>query len=219
MDDPEKDEEDSGLVAVGGDLRPQTLLAAYRRGVFPWPIEGMPLTWFSPPERALLEWKNLHIPRSLAKAERQSGFVYSINRAFNSVIERCSKLPRPGQSGTWITPAMVRAYQELHRLGHAHSVEAWQDQNLVGGLYGVEVDGAFAGESMFYLRPNASKLSLLFLMRHLHKKGLDWIDIQMMTPHLEALGATVLSRTEFLKKLERTRSRGLKLFESPQSQT
>jgi leucyl/phenylalanyl-tRNA--protein transferase len=203
---------DDGLVAVGGDLRPETLMTAYRQGIFPWPIEGWPLTWFSPARRAVLEFERLHVARSLAREMRRTPLRFTIDRAFDRVIESCARIPRAHEDGTWITPQMVRAYCELHRRGHAHSVEAWEGGELVGGLYGVDADGAFAGESMFYLRPNASKLALLFLVEHLRARGLDWIDVQVMTPHMRALGAREIARDLFLEKLSATRRRGHRLF-------
>ena len=200
---------------MGGSLQPENVLAAYRRGIFPWPIEGLPLVWFSPQERAILEFSDLHVPRSLARERRIAGLSFSIDRDFSSVIRACARVPRAGESGTWITPEVIRSYTELHRRGYVHSVEAWAGDELVGGLYGVDADGAFAGESMFYLRPNASRLALLFLIEHLSARGLDWIDIQMMTPHMRMLGAKVISRDLFLEKLAQTRERRLKLFDAP----
>jgi leucyl/phenylalanyl-tRNA--protein transferase len=205
---------EEGIVALGGHLSTENLLRAYRLGIFPWPIDGLPLPWFCPPERAILEFKDLHVSRSLRYARNRTAFRFTINRDFPAVIAACASTPRPEQEGTWITPQIVRAYCELNRLGHAHSVEVWEEARLVGGIYGVEVDGAFGGESMFYLRPNASKLALLFLIEKLGASGLDWMDVQMMTPHMEALGARLVPREEFLEKLEQTRARGLKLFAS-----
>jgi leucyl/phenylalanyl-tRNA--protein transferase len=201
-----------GIVAVGGNLHPQTLLAAYRRGIFPWPADGYPMLWFSPPERAILELADLHVPRSLVRAKRQSSLELTIDRAFPQVIRSCAETTRPDQDGTWITTEVIIAYIRFHQLGHAHSIEAWRDGRLVGGVYGVDVDGAFAAESMFYREPNASKLALLHLVDHLRARGLDWLDIQVVTPHMERLGAKEISREEFLRKLEATRQRGLKLF-------
>lgn len=201
-----------GLVAVGGDLRPETLLAAYRQGIFPWPAEDLPLLWFSPAERAVLEFADLHVPRSLRRAGRQTALEFTLDVAFPAVIAACAGVARPGQPGTWITPAMERAYVRLHRLGIAHSVEAWRDGKLVGGLYGVDVDGAFAAESMFYRETNASKLALLRLIEHLAARGLDWLDVQVLTPHVARLGGKVIGREVFLCRLERTRARGLRLF-------
>jgi len=208
-----RDTTPEGIVAVGGNLEPQNLLQAYRAGIFPWPMEGWPLAWFCPPERAVLDFAHLHIPRRLARESRRAPFSFSIDGNFRGVIEACAGVTRAGEAGTWITPQVVRAYTELHRLGHAHSVEACEGGRLVGGLYGVDADGAFAGESMFYLRPNASKLALLHLVEHLRRRGLDWIDIQVMTPHMDALGARLISRDEFLARLAATRARGLRLFD------
>ena len=203
-----------GIVALGGDLQPENVLEAYRRGIFPWPIEGWPLTWFCPQERAILEFSDLHIPRRLLRERRRTALRFTIDADFRRVIRACASITRNGESGTWITPAVIRSYTELHRRGYVHSVEAWEDDALVGGLYGVDADGAFAGESMFYLRPNASRLALLHLIEHLCARGLDWMDIQMMTPHMEAFGAKLVSRDRFLEKLAQTRSRRLKLFET-----
>lgn len=203
-----------GVVALGGDLHPDSLYLAYRQGIFPWPHEGLPLLWFCPPERAILEFARLHVPRSLAKERRRTALTFTLDRAFDQVIEGCRRARRPGQDGTWITPPMLRAYRAFHRLGHAHSAEAWDGETLVGGIYGVAVEGAFSGESMFTSRPNASKLALLHLLDHLAARGLDWIDIQQMTPHMAALGATRVSRDAFLLRLAETQARGLQLFDS-----
>lgn len=211
--DPRLASADADIMALGGTLSTENLLRAYRRGIFPWPSEGVPLPWFCPTERAILEFKDLHLPRSLRHARNRSTLRFSFNQAFPSVIRACALALRAGETGTWITRGMVRAYCELNELGYAHSVEAWEGEALVGGLYGVGVDGAFGGESMFYLRPNASKLALLFLIEHLKARGLEWMDIQMMTPHMEALGARLITRDTFLAKLDETRARGLKLFE------
>jgi len=199
-------------VAVGGQPEPEFLVEAYRRGIFPWPVEGYPLLWFCPPERAVLEFERLHIPRSLARERRRTKLTFTVDRAFERVIRACATARRAHEEGTWITPAMIRGYTKLHRLGRAHSVEAWEGGELVGGVYGVDAGGAFAGESMFHLRPNASKLALLSLVEHLGGRGLDWLDVQVMTPHVEALGARLIPRDEFLDKLARTLARGLRLF-------
>lgn len=201
-----------GVVAVGGDLHPRTLMLAYRQGIFPWPVEGYPLLWFCPGQRAVLDFAELHVSRSLAREQRRSRLRFTTDQDFRAVINHCARVPRPGQDGTWITPEIVAAYCELHRLGHAHSVEAWDGGELAGGIYGVDAGGAFGGESMFYLRPNASKLALLHLVGHLRGRGLEWLDVQVMTPHMRALGARLISRDLFLERLARTRARGLKLF-------
>ena len=210
--DPREATED-GVVAVGGRPEPALLEEAYARGIFPWPVEGYPLLWFSPPERALLFFDELHVPRSLARERRRTRLTFTIDRDFRGVIEACAAVARAHETGTWITPWMIRGYREFHRRGRAHSVEAWEGKELVGGLYGVDAGGAFAGESMFHLRPNASKLALLHLVEHLRARGLGWLDIQVMTPHMEALGARLVPREEFLDLLARTQARGLKLFD------
>ena len=207
------DATNEGLVAAGGDLETDTLLEAYRQGIFPWPVAGIkPMLWFCPPERAILDFKRLHVARSLAKISKRAPFRLSIDEDFAAGISACAATPRAHERGTWITRQMIRAYCRFHEEGHAHSVEAWEGTELVGGLYGVDVDGVFTGESMFYRRPYASKLALLFLIEHLAARGLDWIDIQVLTPHMEALGAHVISREAFLRRLSATRQRGLRIF-------
>ncbi len=201
-----------GIVAVGARPDPELLAEAYAAGIFPWPVEGYPLLWFSPPERALLFFEELHVPRSLARERRRTRLTFSTDRAFERVIRACAGVERAHEDGTWITPDMIRGYTELHRLGRAHSVEAWEGDSLTGGIYGVDAGGAFAGESMFYLKPNASKLALLRLVEHLSGRGLAWLDIQVMTPHMHALGAKLIPRDEFLDRLDTELSRGLTLF-------
>lgn len=201
-----------GILAIGGDLHPESLLLAYRSGIFPWPVEGLGLAWFCPEKRGILRFDQLHLPRSLKRAAKQAPYTFTFDTAFSEVIRSCAAVPRPGQRGTWITTGILRAYQTFHHLGYAHSVEAWEGETLVGGVYGVAIDGAFAGESMFHLRPNASKLALLHLFSHLRSRGLEWVDIQMVTPHMEALGAEEINREEFLRLLAETRAQGLKLF-------
>lgn len=215
VDHPDPD----GVVAVDGELSHSNLLEAYGLGIFPWPTEVRVsqrgpaisvLLWFCPPERAILEYAALRISKSLEKARRRvakSGELrFSENEAFREVMKACAEVPRPGQSGSWITDEMLEAYCGLHDAGHAHSVEAWDsDGKLVGGVYGVEVDGIFSAESMFHRVDNASKLALLHLMDRLHARGIEWIDIQMMTPHLEKLGARALSRRDYLSLLQRSR--------------
>ena len=200
------------IAAVGGDLTPETVLHAYRRGIFPWPVEGLPLLWFSPRERAILEFDALHVARRLARTRRRTALRFTVDSAFPAVIRACAGALRPGPQGTWITPEIITAYTDLHRFGFAHSVEAWRDDTLVGGLYGLDVDGAFAAESMFRREPDASKLALLHLVDHLRAGGLGWIDVQMLTPHLERLGARAIPRERFLRLLAETRARRLRPF-------
>jgi len=206
--DPE--ESIDGIVALGGPLTATNLLRAYARGIFPWPIDEYIVPWCCPEERGILEFDELHIPRRLARTRHK--FTFTIDRAFPRVINYCATVKRKHESGTWITDQMIWAYCDLQREGHAHSVEVWEGAELVGGLYGVDAGGSFAGESMFSLRSNASKLALLFLIEHLKERGLDWIDIQMVSPHLEALGAKVVARADFLEKLAATQKRNLTLF-------
>lgn len=211
---PEPEPEDeSGLVAFNVPLTAANLFAAYRRGIFPWPHEqGAPIPWVSPDPRAVLEFDRLRVPRSLAKVRRNCGWTFTVDRAFPAVIAACATAPRTGQSGTWILPAMREGYTSLHRAGGAHSVEVWEGDKLVGGLYGVDPGGVFVGESMFRLRPNASKLALLHLVDHLAARGSRWIDIQQLTPHMEAFGAHEIPRLEYLGRLVEALRRGLLLF-------
>lgn len=200
------------IVAIGDDLRPGTLMEAYRRGIFPWPTEEIPLPWFSPKRRAILRFDEIHVSRSLGRARSMKTFRFTIDGDFRGVIRGCAEAPRPGQEGTWIFPEIVEAYERLHELGHAHSAEAWDGEELVGGIYGIDMGGAFGGESMFYRRPNASKLALLHLADHLASRGLQWMDIQVMTPHMDAMGAVEIPRAKFLDLLRATQARGLVLF-------
>lgn len=205
------------IVALGGNLEPETLMQAYRSGVFPWPADDLPLLWFCPRERAILEFDALHLGASLARARRRTELRFTIDTAFHEVIRRCASEPRPGQDGTWITDDMIEAYGRLHDLDIAHSVEAWRGEHLVGGVYGVDADGSFSAESMFYHEPYASRLALLHLIDHLRSGGATWIDIQVMTPHMERLGARNVPRREFLERLRRTRARRLTLFQPRQA--
>src|SRR6185295_18927645 len=201
-----------GIVALGGSLTTTNLLRAYCKGIFPWPINEHIVPWCCPEERGILEFKDLHISRSLARARRKTTFDFTIDQSFLQVITSCAIVERKFESGTWITPQMIAAYNDLHKAGHAHSVEVWGGTELVGGVYGVDGCGSFSGESMFALRPNASKLALLFLIDHLKSRGLDWMDIQMLTPHMETMGASTIPRDEFLERLAMTQKRKLVLF-------
>ena len=209
--DPARSQFD-GVVGFGDNLTTTNLLRAYRRGIFPWPFNEHQVPWCCPEERAILEFSELHIPRRLERVRRHNRFHFTVDKAFPEVIRNCATVERKDQSGTWITRRMVKAYCELHQLGHAHSVEVWDGDEIVGGLYGVDAGGVFAGESMFSYRSNASKLALLFLIEHLQQRGSDWLDVQVMSPHLEALGAKEIVREEFLRKLAETQARNLVLF-------
>ncbi|GAB4463152.1 MAG: leucyl/phenylalanyl-tRNA--protein transferase [Armatimonadaceae bacterium] len=201
------------VVAWGANLHPETLRRAYRMGIFPWPHANMPLPWFCPDPRAVLEFDRLHIPESLEKARRKSSFTITIDTAFAEVIAACATVPRNGQDGTWITPVIQRAYCRLHQRGEAHSVEVWDaDGHLVGGLYGVDAGGLFTGESMFHRASNTSKLALLHLIEHLSARGADFIDIQQLTPHMARLGAHEIPRPEFLDRLAAAQQQNRRLF-------
>jgi leucyl/phenylalanyl-tRNA---protein transferase len=186
-----------GLVAVGGDLRPQTLLHAYRRGVFPWFGDGDPICWWSPDPRAVFELDHFHLPRRLRRTIRSGRFTITVNRAFGGVIRGCADR----EEGTWLTASMIEAYERLHRLGHAHSVEAWEGGELAGGVYGVALGGLFAGESMFHRRRDASKVALVHLVERLRQRGFQLFDIQMLTEHTARLGAVEIPRAEYLSRL------------------
>lgn len=191
----------NGLLAVGGDLSPERLVAAYRRGIFPWYEEGQPLLWWSPDPRTVVPPSKVHVSRSMRKFLRKCPLRITFDQDFVAVIRACAE-PREYTQDTWITPAMQRAYTDLHRRGHAHSVEVWEDGILVGGLYGVALGKAFFGESMFSRRSNASKTAFLALARHLDKLGCELIDCQMPTDHLDSLGARQLSRGDFIAALQ-----------------
>jgi len=201
------------IIGFGGEMSVENLRNAYRRGIFPWQIEGLPLPWFCPEQRAVLEFSELHIPRTLQKEWRKANFTFTIDKDFRQVIENCAKSNRNGEAGTWITVDFIRSYCKFNEIANAHSVEVWDSSgNLVGGLYGVDAGGVFCGESMFFLRPNASKLALLFLIEHLKTRGATWLDTQVMTPHFEVFGAKEIARAKFLDKLEETQKQHLKLF-------
>jgi len=200
------------VIAIGDDLRVETLRDAYRHGIFPWPHEELTLPWFSPRRRTVIFFDELHVGRTLRKSQRRSGFTYSIDRAFEQIIGACADSPRGEETGTWIGPDIIAAYTKLHHSGDAHSVEVWNGAQLIGGLYGVDAGGVFTGESMFHRVPDASKLALLFLIEHLRERGSPWIDCQVTTPHMAALGAREISRNRFLDMLAEQQSRGLSLF-------
>lgn len=191
----------NGLLAVGGELTLKWLLAAYRSGVFPWFDDDRgPILWWSPDPRAVLIPAEIRISRRLARRMRNGGFTVTLDQAFNQVVKGCAG-PRPGATGTWITPQMKRAYQRLHRSGYAHSCEVWLDEELVGGVYGISLGEMFFGESMFFREPDASKVALVSLVRQIERWGFSLLDCQVMNPHLRSLGAREISRSEFLERL------------------
>lgn len=190
-----------GLVGVGGDLRPDTLLEAYQKGIFPWEGE-QPIPWFSPDPRMILEPADFRSPRSLEKRARNAGFEVRFDTSFKRVMRACAGVPRPGQPGTWITEGMVDSYGVLHQRGVGHSVEVWHGDRLVGGLYGLAMGRAFFGESMFHVERDASKLALRALCLRLVKAGYHFVDCQQDTSHLRSMGAFTVTRAEYLDRLE-----------------
>jgi leucyl/phenylalanyl-tRNA--protein transferase len=190
-----------GVVAVGGDFQAERLLLAYSSGIFPWPMEGYPLLWFSPDPRFVLIPSRAHLHRSLRKRMRKSPYRITADTAFGRVIRACGQVERPGQGGTWVTPELVRGYEELFARGIAHSVEAWHEEELVGGLYGVSLGAVFFGESMFAIAPDASKVAFATLLGNLVHWGFALVDCQVHTEHLERFGAEEWPRPLFLQVL------------------
>ena len=190
-----------GLLAVGGDLRPERLLAAYAEGIFPWYDDRSPILWWSPDPRLVLAPRELHVSRSLARTLRRGTYRVTADEAFARVIRRCAEKGRPGQRGTWITAEMIDAYCELHRLGFAHSFEAWEGDALVGGLYGVSLGTVFFGESMFADARDASKVAFSRGVGWLAAEGFELVDCQVRTEHLVSLGAREIPRAEFLRRV------------------
>lgn len=190
-----------GIVAVGGNLSPGMLLSAYRQGIFPWFSKDEPILWWSPDPRFVLFPQELHLSRSLRRRLNGGSYRVAFDTRFAEVIEACGAVPRPGQDGTWIGPAIIEGYRELHRLGWAHSAEAYLGERLVGGLYGVSIGSIFFGESMFSLEPDASKVAFARLLERLIALGVTLVDCQVYTPHLERFGARDIARSEFLELL------------------
>lgn len=194
--------EADGLLGVGGDLHPGRLLLGYANGIFPWYSSGQPILWFSPDPRYVLYPSKIHVGRSLRKRIRRGDYEIRLDTAFADVIRACRQKQRPGQRGTWITDDMETAYNALHQMGYAHSAEAWQDGELVGGLYGVGLGGLFSGESMFTHASDASKVAFVWLTRQLDQWGTEIIDCQIQTDHLERFGAQDLPRQNYLELLQ-----------------
>jgi leucyl/phenylalanyl-tRNA--protein transferase len=209
-----------GLLAIGGDLRPDRLLEAYRHGIFPWYHDDQPILWWSPDPRAVLFPARLHVPRSVEKMIRREAFTITFDQRFRDVMVECAG-PRPQypEGGTWITPAMINAYTTLHNMGYAHSIEAWVDGRLVGGVYGVAIGGAFFAESMFTRVDNASKVALVRLVRQLHAWGFRIMDCQQASPNAMRFGAEEIPRRMFIERLEEALAlpdrRGLWRFDHP----
>lgn len=190
-----------GLLAFGGDLHPGRLLNAYRNGIFPWPVEGQPLLWWAPDPRMVRATGGCPLSRRMRRSLRTNRWRLSADSAFSAVMTACADSPRRDQPGTWISPEMIDAYCELHRLGHAHSVEVWDEERLVGGIYGVQCGRMFFGESMFSAEAGASKVALAALCRHLHRMGVPLLDGQVDSAHLRSLGFVDMPRAEFMQQL------------------
>jgi leucyl/phenylalanyl-tRNA--protein transferase len=204
---PPPEAAEDGLLAVGGDLRPERLLLAYSQGIFPWYSQGQPILWHSPDPRLVLLANQVHLPRSLRKTLRKGAYRVTLDTAFREVITACASARRPGQRGTWITPDMREAYVALHRRGYAHSVEAWREGRLAGGLYGVSLGAAFFGESMFARAPDASKVAFAVAVGQLLRWGITLIDCQVHTDHLARFGAVEWPRRDYLAELRRALDR------------
>lgn len=196
--------EPSGLLAVGGDLRPERLIEAYRSGIFPWFSEDDPILWFSPDPRLVIFPGGLVVSKKLQKTIRQQEFEVRFDTSFREVVRSCAKSERKGQSGTWITEDMISAYAELHKRGYAHSVETYYEGALVGGLYGVSLGGAFFGESMFFDMANASKVALYYLVERLKRWDFDFIDSQVPNDHMKSMGGKEVERSSFLAMLDKS---------------
>ncbi|MDZ4350341.1 MAG: leucyl/phenylalanyl-tRNA--protein transferase [Xanthomonadaceae bacterium] len=194
-------EDPNGLLAIGGDLHPDRLLNAYRNGIFPWYSAGRPIMWWSPDPRAVFHTSDVHLSRSSRRALRLSGWRLTADTAFKDVVDTCARIPRRGQHGTWITPALRSSFQALHRLGHAHSIEIHQDDHRVGGLYGLAIGRAFFAESMYSAETGGSKAALAGLASVLREWGWPLIDAQVENNHLLSLGARRMPRTEFLSHI------------------
>ncbi|MDQ7949271.1 MAG: leucyl/phenylalanyl-tRNA--protein transferase [Pedobacter sp.] len=190
--------EPDGLLAIGGDLSTERLLMAYQNGIFPWFSEDDPILWYAPHERCVIFPDRIKVSKSMKKILREATFQVTINQDFPAVIRQCAQVPRNGQLGTWITPEMRSAYTRLHELGIAHSIEVWQNQLLVGGLYGVRINSVFCGESMFSIVSNASKIALIYLAE---QPDISMIDCQLPNDHLMSLGAEMITGSDFLSRL------------------
>ncbi|ATX81666.1 leucyl/phenylalanyl-tRNA--protein transferase [Mariprofundus ferrinatatus] len=202
--DPSQANEE-GLLAVGGNLNPETLMAAYSKGIFPWYGEGQPILWWSPDPRMVLFPSEFHCSRRLARRMRQGSYTVSFDRAFSDVIRLCAEIPRKGESGTWIIPEMIQAYCDMFDWGYAHSVEVLEEGELIGGLYGVLYNRIFFAESMFSRKTDASKVALAALCERAIQEGWRLIDCQFHTGHLQSLGAREISRSQFLSLIDPSR--------------
>ena len=196
--------DEDGLVAVGGDLEPESIVLAYKSGIFPWPIHERLLAWFAPPQRGVLFLDEFHISRRLREQLNKHPFTTAIDQDFVGVITRCAEVKNRGdQDGTWITSTIIEAYRRLFEMGIAHSFESYRDGQLVGGMYGVQIGGFFAAESSFYRETNASTVAMSTLVEYLRSQGINWLDCQVITPFSASFGARAVERKEFMKMLKR----------------
>lgn len=201
---PVETADENGLLALGGDLEVPTLVLAYRNGIFPWPIsEEFPLAWFSPDPRGVLDFEDLILNKRLIRYLKGHNLTFTANKDFLGVINACSSTPRTQQSGTWITEDVIESYHNLFKKEFAYSLEAWEGENLVGGIYGVCINGILTGESMFHKVPNASKFCLIAVMALLKRAGINWLDTQMVTPVIKSLGGKEIPRKDFLRRLSK----------------
>lgn len=194
---------EEGILAIGGDLSPERLLVAYQNGIFPWYNEDDPIIWHAPEERFILLLDELHISKSMRRVLNSNKFTYTVDTNFSFVIQQCAQVERKNEDGTWITEEMIDAYINLHQIGFAHSVEVWQDDKIVGGLYGVSLGKCFFAESMFHTATNASKFAIIKLVELLKQKDFHFIDAQVYTKHVETLGAKNITRNNFMQMLHK----------------
>ena len=195
--------DESGILAIGGDLSPKRLILAYEMGIFPWFNPSEPILWWSPDPRCVIYPNRIKVAKSMRQVLRKANFKVTFDQAFLEVIYACKTIDRPGQQGTWITDDMIEAYLELHKSGFVHSVEVWQDNKIVGGLYGGNLGKCFFGESMFSRVSNASKIAMIMLAKNLQEQGYHFIDCQIHTDHLQSLGAEMIPRLNFLDALKK----------------
>lgn len=195
--------DEDGLLAIGGDLEPGSVLLAYRSGIFPWPMDEETLAWFAPPERAVVFLDDFHIPRRLQRTLNKQKFTHRMDHAFERVIQRCAEIKNRGtQDGTWITPEVIRAYTALFTMGHCHCFETYLDDKLVGGLYGIQIGRFFAAESSFFRVPDASKAAMCVMVDYLRSQNISWFDCQVLTPLSESFGAREIPRSEYMSLLK-----------------
>ncbi len=204
---PTDEADEDGLLAQGGLFELDLLCDAYSHGIFPWPYaEGEPILWFAPPQRGVLFFDELHLPRRFKGWLKNHPYQITFNQAFSDVMKACAQARRKDQQGTWITPAMIRGYEHLFKKGYGQSCEIWDGDNLIAGLYGVFINGVFSGESMFTTQNNGSKLALIAMIEYLKKQGLTWIDTQMTTPVIAQFGGREIMRDEYMKLLKKSQS-------------